>query len=175
MLKLFCIRDFYSPPHPRFNDGVDKYRSTKAVPPLAFLHHWTGGAGSGEVDEKRFNFMSTTDRCVGHKSSTFCNFMCNEKMYHNFENLRLRFWILDFGIYPDPKAPLVVVLRGDSTTRGAMGASTWCWHPETQKNRFLWRVQQQEMLCFLVSGDYLNFLTHDNTRQKQRKVDFLQE
>ena len=34
-----------------------------------------------------------------------------------FENVY--FWILDVRNDPDPEAPLVVVLRGDTTTRGA--------------------------------------------------------
>ena len=46
-----------------------------------------------------------------------------EKSISNFRNSfwKPRFWhpISDFGNHPDPEAPLLVVLRGDTTSRGA--------------------------------------------------------
>ena len=105
--------DFSRPPHPRFNDGLETYKRTKTEPPVSFLHHWTGGAGCMKFDEKSLIFMSTTDKCVGHKSPIFCKFMCKYRIW-KFQNRCFGFGILGTTLTRRP--PLAVVCRGHPAT-----------------------------------------------------------
>ena len=88
-------------------------------PGVALPHHWSGGAGFGSVLKKSCILLSTIDTSIGQKSHDIFHFFTLHRKIENLKFWKWIFWISNGRNYRDPEAPLAVVLRGDTTTRGA--------------------------------------------------------
>ena len=130
-LKLFLsyhFTIFSHPPNPQFNDETPQPRFND-VSPSVFASSLNRGCGDSDALRKKFQTF-VHDWIVGWtkvRTIFFGFFMFTKIVKKNvkfeIENLDFGFWILASTLTRE--APLAVVLRGDTTTRGATRARSW--------------------------------------------------
>ncbi len=103
--------------------------------PSSMMIPRTPGSNDGRRNFFRENFFSTisnffknilqlfhqfpSDTSIGQKSHDIFHFFTLRQKIENLKFWKWIFWISNGRNYRDPEAPLAVVLRGDTTTRGA--------------------------------------------------------
>ena len=132
-LKLFLsyhFTIFSHPPNPQFNDETPHPRFND-VSPCVFASSLNRGCGDSDALRKTFQtfviFCPRLNSRLDRSPHYFLDFSNLSKPWKKCKiwNRKFGFRILDFGIHTDPWAPLAVVLRGDTTTRGATRPRSW--------------------------------------------------
>ena len=136
-LKLFLlahISTFHASPHPRFNDVGMPLMRCVATPLGLPLIIEPGVRGGRREHEKVSNFWPRLKGRLAKSHLPFNIFWRRQKI-ENLKFWKWIFWISNGRNYRDPEAPLAVVLRGDTTTRGATRARSW-------RKCYLWTVDR---------------------------------
>ena len=169
-LKLFLLAQFstfHASPHPRINDVGMPFMRGLATPLCLSLIIEPGVRGGRREREKVSNFWRRLKGRFAKSHVPFYFFWRRQKI-ENLKFWKWIFWISNGRNYRDPEAPLAVVLRGDTTTRGATSEMLITCMSKTLVNAMFFGVKR------LPPGDpcCAQSTAVDNS---QRNVDFLLE